>query len=327
MPQTFRDVFACHLYMLYSLMFLLESQQGGDGKVQESPDRQACVRAMALAAQTMADCRNTLWKRGVPDEAVVMLPCRIAYPLLERATGVIARKASCGDIALQILAVTVDSTDLVLSTVTAALMDLMHSYEHMAPLTAELCGMVSESPVNRLAVELIREMGRLDGSDAKANGVKNVAPFLNHLAATRPRLLLQHLSHILPHLQAESYNLRSAIVQTVTCILEYLCRKQCESDAVALDGSSVTTSQEGTADDISHHSDAADVKSRDALFDILAERVYDVSSYTRAATLKAWISMTSSGTLPKDRLLPVTKIAIDRLQDKTVVVRKQAMQV
>ena len=37
------------------------------------------------------------------------------------------------------IAASVDSTDGILSTIVAALMDLMHSYEHMAPLCAELC--------------------------------------------------------------------------------------------------------------------------------------------------------------------------------------------
>ena len=68
-------------------------------------------------------------------------------------------------------------------------------------------------------------------------------------------------------------------------------------------------------------------KSRGALLDILEERSHDVSSYTRSAVLKAWISLTQSGTLPVERVIPVTVMAIDRLQDKTVIVRKQSLQV
>ena len=64
-----------------------------------------------------------------------------------------------------------------------------------------------------------------------------------------------------------------------------------------------------------------------SLLDILEERSHDVSSYTRSAVLKAWISLTQSGTLPVERVIPVTVMAIDRLQDKTVIVRKQSLQV
>jgi hypothetical protein len=37
------------------------------------------------------------------------------------------------------------------------------------------------------------------------------------------------------------------------------------------------------------------------------------------------ISLAASGSLPKERVLPLTKLAMDRLQDKTVMVRKQSM--
>ncbi|GKY94720.1 hypothetical protein MPSEU_000437500 [Mayamaea pseudoterrestris] len=315
-PQSFRDVFSCHMYMLYSLMFLLETNQG-DAKVQESNERDMYVQAMLYAAQAMSECRQTLWQRGVADEAVILLPCRMVYPLLERATGVQARKAIGADDALQILAVTLYSTDSALSTITAALMDLMHSFEHMAPMVAELCTMVTEQPINRLAVELLREMGRLDGNDTKGNGVKFVAPFLPALAQVRPRLVLQHLTVILPHLQAETYYLRSALVQAIAHVLEYLGKNEMSAEHVA-------ESPDGAEVSFIHNSSNS-TKSRDALLQILAERVYDVTSFTRGATLKAWANLVMSNTLPKEMLLPVTKLAIDRLQDKTVVARKQAM--
>merc|ERR1740117_2134213 len=109
----------------------------------------------------MGQNRSTLWKRGVADDTVVILPCRIAYQMLESATGIIARKAASGDAALAMIAATVDSCPNSIGTILAALMDLMHSYEHLASLCAELCSLVS---TNQLPVELIREVGRLDTS-------------------------------------------------------------------------------------------------------------------------------------------------------------------
>lgn len=296
-------------------MFLMEAQHG-DSKIVESNERQLSSAAMATAAVSMRDFRTTLWQRGVADEAVALLPTRIAYPLLEKATGVVNRSAMCGDQALLMLAATINSTESALSTITAALMDLMHSYEHMAALVSELCCMVSEQPVNRLAVELLREFGRLDGSsDSKASGVKNVAGFLSALAVKRPRLVLQQMSHILPHLASESYPLRSAIVSSAASILEYLGKQQQEEPSSVVDSD----------DEMASPAPMDTAKSREALLDILAERVYDVSSFTRAAALKAWVSLVSSSTMPKERLLAVTKLALDRLQDKTVAVRKQSM--
>ena len=328
-PQPFRDALACHLYMLYSFLFFLESDSKGQTKVAEDvlKLRQLCADALLVAAQSMADHRAILWPRGVPDQAVVGLPCRIAGALLETATGVTARRHACGDQALQLLAVSLDGDPSLLNTVTAALMDLMHSFEHMAGLTAELCTMLRVEPVNRLAVELLREMGRLDSSNNNNNssnkqqaavGIKNVAPFVALLAEQRPRWVLQNLSHVLPHLHhAEAYHLRSSIVTAIAHILEYL-------------GNSSTGGGEPADDADSHTEHAAPVqdvaKSRSALLDLLAERIYDVTSFTRSAVIKAWIRLVQTQSIPKERIVPVARLAMDRLQDKTVMVRKQAMQ-
>jgi condensin complex subunit 1 len=334
--------------MLFCILFFIESEAKSEKLNNTTAERNsvesnetlkvrsACADAMLAAAQAMAKHRTVFWQRGVPDESVVVLPCRIAYQMLERATGVLARKAACAEQALGMIACTVDSADCLLSTVTAALMDLLHSYEHMAGLTAELCVMVSESPTNRLAVELLREIGRLDtgggigdGRASAASGIKFVAPFISELAAARPRLVLANLSYILPHLDSEPYNMRSSIVTAVAHILTHLAKQQQQQQQpVPNEGSLVNTDNDGGNDDTVEEQSRAPVdvtKSRTALLDLLMDRVYDVTSFTRATVLKALISLTASGSLPKERVLPLTKLAMDRLQDKTVMVRKQSM--
>eukprot|EP00536_Pseudo-nitzschia_multiseries_P014524 jgi/Psemu1/298752/fgenesh1_pm.719_\ len=345
--QEFRDAYACHLYMLFSIMFFMESEarigSTGNKKTKSSSRagakktgntssdshldgedtikmRAACADAMLTAARSMGENRFTLWKRGVADESVVVLPCRIAYQMLESASGVIARKAASGDIALAMIAATVDSCDSLMGTIIAALMDLMHSFEHLAALCAELCTLVS---TNRLGVELIREVGRLDtcgtsGSDSanKASGIKFVAPFVCELALCRPQLVLSNISHLLQHLETEPYYLRSAILTALGHIIEYIGKalKPNHSD------SSTVNAVEWEA------SPGNLQKSSAALLDILQERSLDASSYTRSAVLKAWIRLADSGSIPVERVLPVTRMAIDRLQDKTVMVRKQSLQ-
>ena len=332
-PQPFRDAFACHLYMLYSFMFFLESDckariNGNDNNGKLSDDlltmRSNCADAMLLAAESMSQYKSTLWSRAVADEAVRVLPCRISYSLLEASTGVVARKQTCGDVALNTIRATLDNdhdTSL-LNTVTAALMDLMHSFEHMATLTAELCAIMSSTD-NRLAVELLREYGRLD---VKSVGIKNVAPFVAELAERRPRPVWQHLAQIVPHLHAESYHLRSCIVTALGHVLIFLGNNNSNPTSETPEPGSPGNESENK----SNKNNAPDVqnlsKSRNALLDLLMERAYDVTSFTRAAVIKAWIKLVQAQSIPKDRIVPVTRLAMDRVQDKTVVVRKQAMQ-
>jgi condensin complex subunit 1 len=308
--------------MLFSIMFLMESEVKGthglDRRAENKEDnserdelRSRCAKAMLSAAKSMCTNGSHLWQRGVADEAIAMLPCRIAYQMLESSTGTIARKASSGDIALEILAVSIDTSENLLSNIVAALMDLLHAYEHIAPLAVELCCMVKENPNNRLASDLIREIGRLritGGDGAKASGIRNLTPFISELAKVRPHLVLSGISHLLPHFNADSYSIRSAITAAIGCILVHI----------------------GSISDKSEHDNHHKLnlsKSRNTLLDILSDRVLDVSSFSRSAVLKAWISIVSSNALPLDRLMPVTTLAADRLLDKTVVVRRSAMQV
>lgn len=329
MPQSFRDAFACHLYMLFSIMFFVESEakvgsalksgeKGTEANLSAST-RSTCAQTMMVGTQAMANNRAKLWRRSVPDEAVVILPCRIAFQMLESATGVVARKTASADLALSMIAATVDSNEGLMSTIVAALMDLMHSYEHMAPLCAELCCMVSDTPANRLAVELLREIGRLNtnglsDTGGKASGIRNVAPFISHFAALRPRTVLSNIAHLMPHLNSEVYNLRSAIVTAISNIL---------SSPVGLGLQDKASAGTEAIEAIEMPSDA---KSRSTLLDILRERVHDVSSFTRGAVLKAWIQVVQSQSLPVEWFIPVTELAIDRLRDKTILTRRIAMQ-
>ncbi len=65
---------------------------------------------------------------------------------------------------------------------------------------------------------------------------------------------------------------------------------------------------------------------RDALLDVLQERVRDVHAFTRAAVLRAWLHLCEAKALPLERYHAVTAIVIDRLQDKSAITRKAAVQ-
>ena len=362
-PQSFRDALACHIYMLFTLMFLTESKEklgkslgttttgskgsagGNNGKSKKTPtdkgddliasSRTTCAEAMHVASITMANHKSKLWKRSVPDEAVVGLPCRIAYQMLESATGVLARKAASGDQALKTIAATVDSAPCLLNTVVSALVDLLHTYDHMAPMVAELCTMVNEHPTNVLAMELLREIGRLDTSaysdsaaGNKASGIRNVAPFISELAAVRPRVVLSNISLLLPHLDSEPYVLRSSIIHSIGQILVREDQSLIEMKKDKEGDSSDEGSSGGDGASNKEECRIANMaKTRTSLFEILCDRTRDITSFTRAASLKVLNDLTEKQSLPLDRIMPVTVIAIDRLKDKTVMVRRNAMQV
>jgi len=337
--QKFRDAFACHLYMLYSLMFLYESEaklgkssSKGKKKATSSKEvidvnahRAECAEVMLTAAQTMCQYQSKLWKRGVPEESVHNLPCRISILMLENSDGVNAQKAASANLAIGIIAATVDSATNLSTNIVAALVDLLHSYEHMALLAVDLCCKVNETPVNRLAIELLRELGRLsqtyDSDDTgRGNGVKNVAPFVSELAAKRPQLVLSNISLVMPLLQSEHYQFRNSIVTTIGNILVNF-------------NEHVTSIENKDDKENSENNEGIDLSrglymqnNRDSLLDILVERTYDKNSFVRSTVMKTWKFLIGKKCLPLDKVTDVTSLAIDRLQDKTVLVRRGAMQ-
>ena len=133
--------------------------------------------------------------------------------------------------------------------------------------------------------------------------------------------MLFRSAHLLPHLETEPYYLRSAILTALGHITEYIGRavRPITTIDIGADGTAACTESETSPGNLE--------KSRTALLDILQERSLDISSYTRSAVLKVWIRLAHSGSIPVERILPVTIMAIDRLQDKTVMVRKQSLQV
>jgi hypothetical protein len=129
---------------------------------------------------------------------------------------------------------------------------------------------------------------------------------------------------------SDSYHVRSAVVQAVMHVLDHLGRRQQQQHRSAGEGDGAQEDTEGVdRNDEDRGGTLVDqTKSRDALLGLLMDRAYDVSSFTRAAVLKSLGHLALGGTLPhRSHLLGVTQLAMDRLRDKTVVVRKQAMQV
>lgn len=332
--NAFRDALACHVYMLYSLLSALEnSVKHNNEKTSQSRSEQAdavearevCAATMLFVARTMGDEKSKLWKQGVVDEGIVALPCRVAYQMMENSKNVTLRKAASGDTALEILAVTLDSAaTVVMNTIVGALVDLLHSFDYIASMVCELCCLTKKC--DQLASEILRGFGNIDVSSAsgdtngKASGVNTFAPFISELASKRPELVVANLTSILPFLGSDTYQLRSATVTAIGYVLA--------SDQLKETSESYKTSDSGNSENL--QKDNENMKRRKtqlSLLDILEKRVYDNTSFTRTAALKSWAFLICNDAVPLDRVLSVTSLAIDRLQDKSVYVRRTAMQV
>ena len=267
------------------------------------------------------------------------MPCRISYQILENSS----RTKTFRTVALNTISTTVCAFESVTTTVVAALVDLMNSFEHVSPLIADLCadGSIPESFV----VELLRDISRMDWSNPNnAKGAKAVAPFICELAATKPHTVVANFSLLLPHLDSEPYNLRSSIVQAIAHIANAAAPEENAEEDPASEVENENDNDDDNSDSPSSSPSSSSPNSKSkskinksnntetyqksvsSLLNILTERAHDVSSFTRAAVLRSWSSIVESGALPLDRVQSVTNLAIDRLQDKTVAARRAATQ-
>lgn len=64
---------------------------------------------------------------------------------------------------------------------------------------------------------------------------------------------------------------------------------------------------------------------RDSIMNVLIERTHDKSYFTRAAILKTWASLLEANSVPVSHFSTICDIALDRLVDKTAMVRKNAI--
>lgn len=96
-------------------------------------------------------------------------------------------------------------------SVVAALVDLLHRYEHAPGLVADLAAATAERHDDaKLALLLLREVGQVDPAHYKAQekrdapGVRNVAAFMCELSSVLPKLVATNVSVLMPHLHGES---------------------------------------------------------------------------------------------------------------------------
>jgi condensin complex subunit 1 len=111
-------------------------------------------------------------------------------------------------------------------SVVAALVDLLHRYEHAPGLVADLAAATAERHDDaKLALLLLREVGQVDPAHYKAQekrdapGVRNVAAFMCELSSVLPKLVATNVSVLMPHLHGESYPMRNAIVTVLGNLL------------------------------------------------------------------------------------------------------------
>ncbi|KAJ1460611.1 non-SMC mitotic condensation complex subunit 1-domain-containing protein [Pelagophyceae sp. CCMP2097] len=257
-----------------------------------------------------------LWSLGVVDDAFLLMWLKVGANILAEST-VPKAPAAVRDAALGVVAAPYRAAppDFGASAAAAVVEDLVLASEQGAAAAADLCRVVAEAGDARLAGDVLRELARVAETETANESVraKCVAKFIETLGEKAPALAIAHVSTLKSYLDAGSHALRSAVVSMLA--------KALEVDAEKHRALAERQGDEDEEDRLATMSDAT----RAALFDLVFERIRDVSNFTRAATLKALCSLVETDSIPVSRFVDVSALACERLRDKSVLPRKHAL--
>ncbi|XP_037945602.1 condensin complex subunit 1 [Teleopsis dalmanni] len=170
------------------------------------------------------------------------------------------------------------------------------SIAHGIALLNEECG------INTAFSVLIKDItDTLTGESTDTAVSRNFSNFLIELAARSPELMIPHLSN----LSEELLNCESHVIRN--CILQIM------GDAIV---------GKLTSEELPEEMKEA----RDDFLDLLLSHICDVSAHVRAKVLNIWHNLKQENAVPLSLQIKVLCETVDRLEDKTAIVRKQAIQ-
>ncbi|GJN33322.1 hypothetical protein PR202_gb21908 [Eleusine coracana subsp. coracana] len=191
-----------------------------------------------------------------------------------------------------------------ISQISASVLHLIHKFDFtVAHLAEAVAAAEKRFGDGSLAISLIREIGRTDPKDYTRDsvGADNVGRFLVELADRLPKLMSTNIGLIIPHFGGESYKIRNALVG----VLGKLAAKAFK--------------------DVEGNNNAR-LRSKQAMLEILIERCRDVSAYTRSRVLQVWAELCEENSISIGLWNEVASVASGRLEDKSAIVRKSALQ-
>jgi len=251
---------------------------------------------------------KSIWSLGVPDEEFVLLFPRFSYQVLELPANTQSRAKELKQVMLKLIAEPFHRIPTLNVLISPNLIELVRKFEHFPSVIADLCQLLLEEyDDSRLTPEILRDIGKMDFSgpgtrEHEAKPIANIASLVSELAEKLPAQVLSQISVLLPHFDSEPYSIRSALCSSISSIVTKLFNG--------------TSEKRGTKE----------MQTRDSLLELLVIRIKDVNSFVRAAVLRAWAGMVTARALPLDRVIKVVQIAGDRLKDKTIAVRRNAIQ-
>ncbi|BFF96257.1 condensin complex subunit 1 [Drosophila madeirensis] len=242
-----------------------------------------------------------LWSPPVAEEDFISMLCDICYRTLELSPLRNDNRHIFNTI-FQILGTCIKRFNQAM-TFPARVLQILRGTEHAAVTVANGILTLHEeygiSSVFSILIKSIVEALKLDSADTTVS--KHFSAFLLEFSNIAPVLIIPHLSKLGEELlDCQSHMLRNTVLQII-------------ADAVVSDL---------TAEDLSEEMKEV----RNEFLDHLYDHILDVSAHVRSKALHIWVHLKTQHAIPLNYLSKVVAEAVGRLEDKSSLVRKAAMQ-
>lgn len=186
----------------------------------------------------------------------------------------------------------------------ASILQCLLYYTHLSSYMAELLNTLDKIyHYNGLTEEVLREISQIEFNSNDNNGPKSVSEFLIKLSELCPRGILKQMSYIAQLLDNSNQTLRCSVVETCGNTIAYMLKEEENSDQERGNSSS----------------------SIESLFDLLEERFLDQNPYVRTKAIQAITKICSLPVKLPSRRQVFVKLAVRSLDDKSTLVRRNAI--
>ncbi|EPS68668.1 condensin complex subunit 1, partial [Genlisea aurea] len=311
-----RNAFKIYTFFLMHILLVSESSSNsvnGMAKVMPSSRKKQSVnswnwesqrsRILNLIANSLEINLSMLFGSSDPDENYLSFIMKNAFLMFENA---LLLKDPDSKQALCRIVGTCATKYHYVSQASVSIMHLIHKHDFVVTHLADcIAGAEKKYADGSLAISLIREIGRTSPKDYVKDtvGAENIGRFLVELADRLPKLFSTNLGLLVQHLGGESYKIRNALVGVL--------------------GKLIAKAFSDVGGEIS--SKSTRLRAKQAMLEILLERCRDVSAYTRSRVLQVWADLCEEHSVSIGLWNEVATVASGRLEDKSAIVRKSAL--
>ena len=232
-----------------------------------------------------------IWRLEKPEVSFTNLIVTTAFSLLENPANL--KLKGLKESLIQLLVNVERCSEIPVHSV----LNILMKFDHLTSTIVGMIQMITNENKNtsNFVNEIFREIGKIDNEEFAAdnNGAKLIGIFIEEISDKLPKVVMNYMSLLVPHLNVEFYPIRNAILTSISRVL-------------------VEIKDEG--------------EKKDQLFDILLERLKDANAYTRSRDIQCWGYLCEHKSIPLSLLSQIVSGIVDRLQDKSALVRKSAVQ-